>query len=63
MLTGEAAPILNELPTANLDHCHESGVLRGFLCAGCNTGLGLFKDDPALITKAAAYVQQFEVFK
>ena len=24
----------------HIDHCHESGAIRGLLCAGCNTALG-----------------------
>jgi hypothetical protein len=40
-----------------LDHCHENGDFRGFLCANCNTGLGKFKDDPEILLNAIAYLQ------
>jgi hypothetical protein len=39
-----------------IDHDHETGVLRGVLCQGCNLGLGAFKDDIARIHKAALYL-------
>jgi Recombination endonuclease VII len=25
----------------HLDHCHDTGVFRGWVCTGCNTGTGL----------------------
>lgn len=41
-----------------VDHCHDSGAVRGLLCADCNFGLGKFRDDPALLIKAAEYLSE-----
>jgi hypothetical protein len=43
----------------NVDHNHENGKVRGLLCAKCNQGLGLFKDNPVLFGRAIDYLKRY----
>ena len=36
-------------PKTHVDHCHETGIVRGLLCANCNRALGLLGDSPAKV--------------
>jgi hypothetical protein len=49
----------NEEQEKNLavDHCHSTGRVRGLLCGPCNQAIGLMKDSPALLIKAAQYLE------
>lgn len=40
-----------------VDHCHESGRVRGLLCHRCNTGLGSFREDEMWLDLAVLYLQ------
>jgi hypothetical protein len=46
--------------SVHADHCHETGKIRELLCSFCNRAIGLLRDDPELIRKAADYVQRFK---
>jgi RNase P subunit RPR2 len=48
--------------TANLviDHNHETGNARTWICDSCNTGLGRFKDDIGLLKEAINYLEKFK---
>ncbi|MEU6995955.1 endonuclease VII domain-containing protein [Streptomyces sp. NPDC046465] len=44
-------------PAAHVDHCHETGKVRGVLCFNCNSAIGKLGDDPDTVRRAAAYLE------
>lgn len=51
----DEAPV-DDSTRLNIDHDHDSGVVRGLLCRGCNQGLGSFRDSPELLRRAIDYL-------
>ncbi|GGZ07416.1 hypothetical protein GCM10010365_28170 [Streptomyces poonensis] len=49
--------ICQAAPAVHVDHCQETGRVRGVLCFNCNSGLGLLGDDPAAALRAADYLE------
>lgn len=42
----------------HIDHCHDTGKVRGLLCNDCNLGLGKFKDNVEALITAARYIEK-----
>lgn len=40
-----------------VDHCHDTGIIRGLLCRKCNAGVGLLGDTTEHLEKALAYLR------
>lgn len=45
--------------TFHVDHCHETGKIRGILCHDCNTGIGKLGDSLESVKKAVSYLERF----
>lgn len=41
-----------------VDHCHETGKIRGILCHNCNKSLGSFKDSIEILQRAIDYLNK-----
>lgn len=44
-----------------VDHHHETGLIRSLLCMRCNSGIGLFRENSLLLTKAIEYLDRFKI--
>ena len=50
--------ICNVRKATAIDHCHESGKVRGHLCIQCNSGLGKFGDSIEGLMQAINYLER-----
>jgi hypothetical protein len=44
-----------------VDHCHETGKIRGLLCDACNKAIGLLNDDHETALSAHSYLKTHDV--
>jgi hypothetical protein len=44
-----------------VDHCHDTGAVRGLLCSQCNSAIHRIEIDPAWAVRAVAYVQLAQI--
>ena len=44
----------------NVDHNHETGIVRDLLCNRCNMALGQFREDTTILKSAIIYLERHE---
>lgn len=45
----------------SVDHCHDTGLIRGLLCHYCNVGIGYFKENVNNMQNAINYLKKVRV--
>jgi hypothetical protein len=50
--------IFESVSSAHVDHCHNTGRVRGLLCSSCNLVAGKAKDSPAILRSIADYLEK-----
>ena len=50
----------NKGKSFSIDHCHETGTIRGLLCNQCNRGIGMLGDTASTVLLAYEYLKGFE---
>jgi hypothetical protein len=56
---GEKMKLRGKIASLAIDHCHDTGKIRGLLCNNCNRGLGFLNDDVKLLEKAILYLKTY----
>ena len=54
----ETATRNGKVKSLAVDHCHESGKIRGLLCYECNTGIGKLHEDENILMAAVKYLKE-----
>ena len=50
-----------ERTSFSVDHCHETGKVRGILCNQCNRGLGMLGDSLESLKSALTYLEKSNI--
>lgn len=50
----------NKIKNLAIDHCHDTGQVRGLLCKKCNTAIGLLGDSSLIVKKALQYLEKWD---
>jgi hypothetical protein len=45
-------------PATQVDHDHNTGIVRGILCIYCNSAMGAFRDSPIIMSNAIEYLEK-----
>ena len=57
-LQGGKCGMCEKITDLRPDHDHKTGEIRGALCTGCNSGLGLLGDNEEGLVRALAYIRK-----
>jgi len=52
-----------QVDTLCVDHCHDTGEVRGLLCRKCNLALEGFRESRRVLANAVNYLNNYEVNK
>lgn len=55
-ICGAPPPTKGRKKTLCVDHCHDTGIVRGLLCDKCNRAIGLIGEDHQTLLKAIQYL-------
>lgn len=53
--------IFGDFAFLDVDHDHKTGKIRKLLCNSCNKGLGCFRDNVEVLTKAREYLIEHKI--
>ena len=56
-IQGGVCAICGQTNPRCVDHDHVTGKVRGLLCMACNFSIGVMKDSPERLRKAASYLE------